>query len=237
MRISLILVASLSLVNGFVLQSSSLYPQTINGLSSKTRFAASTSEEEIALPTLDQLKSDSFIDQVGYASQYVPLLSQEDIDVADMIEAQLSHSDGIRGFFVSYLTGDSPSPADEEVIPAPLKAALESQKSSSDLISLTCMNVIMPTGMITMHTDEELSNNSKMTSKRGIIVAKALLAMNKESGNVEMLKQCQAILKVAKGEVDSEDEDVKYWIEFFSKWGYGDKEKENIAKAMEDLMQ
>ena len=39
------------------------------------------------------------------------------------------------------------------------------------------MNVIMPTGMITMHTDEELSNNSKMTSKRGIIVAKALLEM------------------------------------------------------------
>ena len=96
----------------------------------------------------------------------------------------------------------------------------------------------MPTGMITMHTDEELSNNSKMTSKRGIIVAKVLLDMNTESGNDEMLKQCQAILKVAKGEVDSEsdDKDVKYWIEFFSKWGYGEKEKENIKKAMDELV-
>ena len=90
MRISQILVAPLSLANGFGIQRSSLSPRTINGLSSKTHFAASTtSEEEIVLPTLDQLKSDPFIDQVGYASQYVPLLSQEGSDVADMIEAQL----------------------------------------------------------------------------------------------------------------------------------------------------
>ena len=89
MRISLILVASLSLANGFGIQRSSLSPQTRNGLSSETHFAASTSEEEIALPTLDQLKSDPFIDQVGYASQYVTLLSQEGSDAADMIEAQL----------------------------------------------------------------------------------------------------------------------------------------------------
>ena len=89
MRIPLILVASLSLASGFGIQSSSLCPRTINGLSSKPHFAASTSEEEIALPTLDQLKSDPFIDQVGYASQYISLLSQEDSDVAEMIEAQL----------------------------------------------------------------------------------------------------------------------------------------------------
>lgn len=88
MRISILLVASLPLANGFGIQSSNLFPRTINGLLS-TRFHASTSEEEIALPTLDQLKSDPFIDQVGYASQYVPLLNQEDSDVADMIEAQL----------------------------------------------------------------------------------------------------------------------------------------------------
>ena len=89
MRISLILVASLSVANGFGIQRSSLSPPTRNGLSSKTCLAASTSQEEIALPTLDQLKSDPFIDQVGYASQYVTLLSQEGSDAADMIEAQL----------------------------------------------------------------------------------------------------------------------------------------------------
>ena len=130
---------------------------------------------------------------------------------------------------MAYLTGDGDLPADEEVMPVPLRNAIENVKNKKELISLACMNVIMPTGMITMHTDEDLSKSSAKTSARGKIVAKALL------GEDEMKKQCAAIFSVAKDEgVDSED--TKYWIEFFKKWGYGEKEKKNIANVFSDLV-
>lgn len=53
------------------------------------------------------------------------------------------------------------------------------------------MNVVMPTGMITMHQDPELSANSKMTSERGIRVLQSIRDQSLVQEN------CQAILAVA----------------------------------------
>jgi len=131
---------------------------------------------------------------------------------------------------VAYLTGDGDSPADEEIMPMPLSNAIENVENKKELILLACMNVIMPTGMITMHTDEDLANSSRKTSSRGKIVAKALL------GEDEMRKQCAAIFSVAKDEEAVDSEDTKYWIEFFKKWGYGEKEKKNIASVFGEIV-
>lgn len=52
--------------------------------------------------------------QVGYAAEIVSLLEKNHNDddddyekVTELLKAQLSHSDGIRGFFVTYLTAGS----------------------------------------------------------------------------------------------------------------------------------
>ena len=153
-------------------------------------------------PTLEELSSDPFMKQVSHASEIVTLLGKVETgnkQLEEMISAQLSHSDGIRGFFVSYLTGEEPSPADDDDIPKPLVSAIQENKNKKELISLACMNVIMPTAMITMHTDEEMSKSSAKTAARGEIIARALVAED------EMRNQCSALLAVAQNEAAESD--------------------------------
>ena len=61
------------------------------------------------------------------------------------------------------------------------------------------MNVIMPTAMVSMHEDEELSQSSAHTAKRGVRVLKALM------DRPGMKDQCQAIYDVAVGSHDVDD--------------------------------
>jgi hypothetical protein len=68
------------------------------------------------------------------------LANKEDLDLKECIRAQLSHSNGIRGFMVSYLTADQ-SPADNPQVPNTLLQALQElakNEKIEDLIPLTC---------------------------------------------------------------------------------------------------
>ena len=170
--------------------------------------------------------------QVSHSEKIVPLLKEEPAeDIEERLRAMLSHSDGIRGFFVTYLTvvGDD-TPADQSEVPKALVAAMEAA-DCKDLIPLACMNVVMPTAMITMHTDPELSQQSQKTAERGVRVLAAL----KGADDVE--KQCNAILAVATDRKDEADADlVKYWEEFFEKWGYKDIQKRDIEQAIRSVI-
>ena len=90
--------------------------------------------------------------QVGYASEIVPLLEKSSSDenkqaeVTELLKAQLSHSDGIRGFFVIYLTGTSSTSSnssgiqekeDNDQIPKSLLDAMNTVESD-ELVSLAC---------------------------------------------------------------------------------------------------
>jgi hypothetical protein len=61
-------------------------------------------------------------------------------DLKEMLQAQLSHSDGIRGFMVSYLTIENESEESFQV-PSILVQALQEQAKSNpeNLIPLACM--------------------------------------------------------------------------------------------------
>jgi hypothetical protein len=175
--------------------------------------------------------------QVSHSEKLVPLLKKdsevlEQEEVISRLKAQLSHSDGIRGFFVTYLTGvGDDTPADQSSVPPALVAAME-EADLSDLIPLACMNVVMPTGMITMHQDPELSQQSKKTADRGA----RLLAAMKTEARVE--KTCNAILAVAtgsQGEVD--DDSFHYWTSFFEKWGYKEAQRRDIATAIRAVLE
>jgi len=218
--------------------------------SSSSSFAESDDDDEtVRLPTMEQLSSDSFMKQISYASEaIVPLLSDVDRDdeTTDLLSAQLSHSDGIRGFFVSYLTGGGgdddgvTTAADDDVVPAPLREAMAAV-DAEELVPLACMNVIMPTAMVTMHEDPELSASSARTAERGAKVLGALLETN-ESHAAVVRNNCAAILAVANGEAgrDADDDDddqelLRYWSEFCDKWGYGPKQLEDIAGAVSEF--
>lgn len=77
--------------------------------------------------------------QVSHASEIVPLLKDDPPeDLAEKLAAQLSHSDGIRGFFVTYLTGQGKdTPADKDVVPEALLNAIQAA-NQTDLVPLAC---------------------------------------------------------------------------------------------------
>lgn len=195
------------------------------------------------LPTVEELGTDGFMKQLQHSQRIVPLLSSNsagahaniDVDIVDRLKAQLKHSDGIRGFFVTYLTleGDQTT-ADQDAVPKALLTAMKECDNQTEIISLACMNVVMPTGMITMHTDKELSRRSHKTAERGERVLKAL-----SEQNPLVTEECKAILAVASGSAVDDRVDsakVAFWKEFFIKWGYQDIQKRDIAQAMESIL-
>lgn len=172
--------------------------------------------------------------QLGHAGSLVELLDDPSADSAqlkDLLVAQLSHSDGIRGFMVTYLTAET-SPADQPAVPLLLKEAMSEVVDDKELIPLACMNVIMPTAMITMHTDATLSKQSQTTAERGT----KLLASFQEHPLVQ--DNVKAILAVATDNDDDDCDDklVKYWTDFFEKWGYQAPQKKDIAKTVRGLL-
>ena len=161
--------------------------------------------------------------QVGHSESIVQHLDDENIQ--ERLEAMLSHSDGIRGFFVTYLTLQQPSAG----IPDSLLKAMNTV-DEKELVPLACMNVVMPTAMITMHQDAELSDQSRTTAERGLAVLLAL------SDKALVQRNVRAIAAVAEGRVDADIELVEYWTTFFEKWGYQELQKRDIAQAMKALL-
>lgn len=209
-------------------------------------------------PTIEQLQSDPFMKQVGYAEFVVGLIQEDAGRGTDVLmrrlNAQLSHPDGIRGFMVTYLARVVDDETDDDTLSIPeslIKAILgqiEPKHDGNELLALMCMNVIMPTAMVTMHKDEELSLQSKITAQRATALLQSVLrdsSINDDSNNsirTAITEQCQAILKVcnmdendgavSKGASNDEATTVKYWSDFFEKWGYQEKQKSDIENAV-----
>lgn len=208
-----------------------LFHSTQAFLCSQNRCKISTALS--ALPTISQLSSDPFMKQVTYASQIIPLLEKDEDVASDLLQAQLTHSDGIRGFFVSYLTNND-GVADGNEVPKPLVEAMKNIDDQSDLVKLAIMNVIMPTAMSTMHTDPELQNNSLMTAERAIKVLQVL----KE--HPEATKHCIIIHKLASSQFSLEENNVDeydplatYWFKFMENYGYEEQQRQDIATTIQ----
>ena len=228
-----------------------------NGHGVPTTLSSGGSEETLAtlvenLPDLDELKSAPFMKQVGYGADLTEALTTLDQDKNEFndilrksLQAQLSHSDGIRGFMVSYLTGSYESSTNEDggidaaqmiateqdppILLESLSALLQ-KESAEDLVSLMCMNVVMPIAMITMHQDPALSEASKLTAARGIRLLGSVV-----NGSIQ--ENLRAIANAASTETASTDDKlVTYWTDFFAKWGYEEVQKKDIAAAAEELL-
>jgi hypothetical protein len=205
------------------------------------------------IPTVEQLQTDPFMKQVRHAEFVVGLIDEDAGRETDVLmkrlRAQLSHSDGIRGFMVTYLTTAAAavvgSESDDATIPQALVDAITEQidpvNDSNDLISLMCMNVIMPTAMITMHQEEELSQQSAVTANRATRLLQAVLKNSNKTVRDAVTTQCEAILAEATAENDAAEDDTvaarKYWKKFFDKWGYQSNERRNIADAIVTVLQ
>lgn len=187
-------------------------------------------------PTAEELATDGFMKQVSHSEKVVAMLQSADSDdeeITTLLKAQLGHSEGIRGFFVTYLTMDGDNtPADRPEVAPALMTAMKESSNQSELISLACMNVIMPTGMITMHKEETLSRQSQKTAERGQRVLRAIRSLP------GVKEECDAIVAVAsdcKDAAHADSSKIAYWKEFFDKWGYGDIQRHDIARAVRSV--
>lgn len=203
------------------------------GAAQLSKASLSTARKMSAAPTLEELAKDPFMKQVSHASTIVELLEDNKEENQDelkrMLTTQLGHSDGIRGFFVTYLTGET-SPADDPVVPSVLKEAM-TQVDPKELVPLACMNAIMPTAMITMHEDPNLSEQSRKTSERGIRILAAISDCKKVQEN------CEAVLAAATDSFKGEAKLVEYWNDFFDKWGYKEEQKKDIVNAVTAVLE
>ena len=120
--------------------------------SSSHRLAAS--ESDATLPTIEQVVTDPFMAQLSHAGQICALLLSDgkantlasDLHgkantlASDLLPAQLSHEDGIRAFFATYLTGEGDdTAADREEIPEPLAGAMH-KADMNLLVPLACVS-------------------------------------------------------------------------------------------------
>jgi len=81
---------------------------------------------------------------------------------------------------------------------------------------LSIMDVIMPTAMTTMHTQEDLQESSRQTAQSAKLVLRALKNMNDDdnkNASTIIRQQCQAIqqvcVKTEEASVASNDKDVE----------------------------
>ena len=211
--------------------------------------------------------------QLSYSEFIVGVLLPEDNNrqtdvVLKRLRAQLSHADGIRGFMVIYLTTTTTkaTPAAlltvlREIIDDRLwqstdtsAPTIEKLKNNRDeLISLACMNVIMPTGMVTIHEDPELSKQSLFTSKNAIGLLKEVCnsldnnndsSSNKDHNCKNLIdEQLNAIIAAASlpssslsAENSGNSESVLYWVEFMKKWKYNEQQKNDISIAVQSIL-
>ena len=152
-----------------------------------------------AFPDVNQVATDGFMKQLGHASQLIPLLHPQDGKalsddetnyLRDVLFRQLSHSDGIRGFFATYLT--SPELLTVDHVPEVLAEAVTNSDTKT-MVPLACMNVIMPTAMSSMHQDAELRESAHTTTINGLKILRLL------RGNEEVVRNCRAIMIVCQG--------------------------------------
>ena len=229
-------------VEGFGLVVHRMHPTTST---TTTRLFASSSLDP-KLPSIERYGSDPFMKQVAYARPLVLSLSESENQetVRPLLEAQLSHSDGIRGFFATYLTMEpstaSTAAADQDDIPTALQDALRAtvhnnNDGDDDLVSLACMNVVMPTAMTTMHTDPEQQNASRLTAERGLRILQHLNTLCES----KVKENCDAMLvAAAQDAADNDDDDglVDYWRRFYANWGYQETQLQDIVKAIKKVV-
>lgn len=93
-------------------------------------------------PFSQQLKSDPFMKQVQHGTDLSAAMQQDpsNADIYERIKVQLSHSDGIRGFMVPYLTATEEGNTEPFAVPDGLATVLQqvARSNPADLVPLAC---------------------------------------------------------------------------------------------------
>ncbi|KAJ1631588.1 hypothetical protein T492DRAFT_905774, partial [Pavlovales sp. CCMP2436] len=125
---------------------------------------------ESALPSLEEVRAADF--RVAVATICPPIcqaLERDDPAAAPLLNELFRSSDGVRGFFVNWLTDPSLTRPDSANPPPALLAAMAQSPDERMLSELMVMNVIMPSATSLAHQrngDVAASEASRLTARR-----------------------------------------------------------------------
>jgi len=189
--------------------------------------------------SISQVQKASFMESAAYAGSLCRALEggRGGAEYAERLKAMLSHSDGARGFFVTYLTdpalnkiADAPEGI-SEVVSTSLKAS-----NISVVAPLAVMNVAMPAATALTHQesgDEHSATNSARTARRGCRVLRCLVSdAATASLTREKLKACLA----AANAWPKEEEVDKDWATFLRRWKYNEKQVIAIREVLSSAL-
>eukprot|EP00529_Nitzschia_sp_RCC80_P026308 CAMPEP_0113470958 /NCGR_PEP_ID=MMETSP0014_2-20120614/16725_1 /TAXON_ID=2857 /ORGANISM="Nitzschia sp." /LENGTH=344 /DNA_ID=CAMNT_0000363567 /DNA_START=85 /DNA_END=1119 /DNA_ORIENTATION=- /assembly_acc=CAM_ASM_000159 len=267
--------------------SSSLLSSSSSNGNEDTTIPSTSTDDAAVLPSLESLKKDPFMKQVQHGSILTEELKALRLSAAaaaaakttylrQALNVQLSHSDGVRGFMVSYLTYEDDEDEDDDdnsskekssastrssfIVPEELLQSViidrlqDNDDDDDDLVSLMCMNVVMPTAMVTMHTDRELSNSSARTSQRGMGLLRTVLEQERNDDSADgwgVETNLRGIIQAATSSIENDEEETKnlqppheevderlvnYWNKFFDNYGYQKEQRDGIADAANKIL-
>ncbi|KAG8470674.1 hypothetical protein KFE25_009095 [Diacronema lutheri] len=191
--------------------------------------------EVIPLPSLEECQGVDFRNVVATIAQPICQgLEREDPAVAPLLGELFRTSDGVRGFFVNYLTDPSLTKPDSASPPAALLNALNGAENKGMISELMVMNVVMPSATSMAHLrngDEDAAVGSRLTARR----ASALLSSATiEPARADML----AVLAVCEGQGPCStvtEERLNFWGTFCNRWQYDEQQRQMIAMVMRAL--
>lgn len=161
-------------------------------------------------------------------------LERDDPAAAPLLAELFRSSDGVRGFFVNYLTDPTLAKPDRAEPPAALLDAIGGTPDKQMLSELMVMNVVMPSATSMSHMrngDVEAAEGSRLTAKR----ASALLSSAAiERAHADML----AVLAVCEGQgpcATVTEERLQFWGAFCDRWQYDEVQLSLIATVMRAL--
>eukprot|EP00933_Yihiella_yeosuensis_P054555 TRINITY_DN5301_c3_g1_i1.p1 TRINITY_DN5301_c3_g1~~TRINITY_DN5301_c3_g1_i1.p1 ORF type:complete len:278 (+),score=60.01 TRINITY_DN5301_c3_g1_i1:141-974(+) len=188
--------------------------------------------------SVDKVKEADFMSSAVYAGSLCRTFEAggSSDELQSRLAAMLGHSDGARGFFVTYLTdpklktvADAP-----EGIPQIIQTAL--QNSNADVVSpLAVMNLAMSTATGLSHKakgDVEKAANSELTARRSAKVLEVLLSSGSDA---QMAAATRKKLEAARAAADDESSD-KEWTAFYSRWGYNDEQMEAVRSVLDTAL-
>jgi len=204
--------------------------------------SSSSSSSGNPFPSPEAIRKAPFMSQVKLGGRVIPLLNTPaPPGVEETLNAMMSSSDGIRGFFVAFLTGPEPPLP----VPPVLSVAMMNVDDPNDLIDLSIMNVVMPTAMSATYraaakeggetdamegSNTSMAKTSEVTAEKGMLVLEELMRFAEGDPRFgRVVDQVSKVLRVAEGGDD------EFWTAFFEKWGYEEPQRRAIRECIKAI--
>jgi hypothetical protein len=166
----------------------------------------------------------TFEDAIALTQNLIAKIDNNEINseqLQDTLSALVATANGARGFFVTFLTADSP------IADHPSEAILAGLKTAPELVSeLLVKNVAMSTAMAMTHRRQ---NNERMAQGSDRVKRRSMDLIQKLN-NAPLQEKAQQMRESAltgKGEAE---------VAFFERWGYDDEQRSAIAQNLEAVI-